>query len=262
MTSVSGQNNAYNFNLHNGLDSSPVVQIWMHTDRTQVAGNYITLGIPDTLMVKAALEPVNTYVNERLQHLGAFLIKWSMPSFCNEVLTGRASTGDIAPSHIRVSNYIDARRVIDDLFTHNEMSAEDRADMENALRELEKSAQFANKRVDSISIAQREVIQSIVSPYIDDIKSEASDSQTAKAWVKCAGNALSIVGPRAKNNLSSFLWTACKSGHGKNEDFYESLFAISKIYSSMGDLEGALDQLGDGIPSKALVQQAILDLFD
>lgn len=154
MAAVSGQNNAYKFNLHNGLESSPVVHIWMHTDRTQVAGNYITLGIPDALKVKTGLDPVNTYVNERLQHLGACLINWSMPSYCNEVLAGRANTGDIAPSHIRVSNYIDARRVIDDLFLHNEMSAGDRADMENALRELEKSAQFANNRTDSISTAK------------------------------------------------------------------------------------------------------------
>ena len=53
----------------------------MNTDRTQVTGNYITLGIPDTLKVKTALDPVNTYINERLQQLGASLIK--MKTFMN-----------------------------------------------------------------------------------------------------------------------------------------------------------------------------------
>jgi hypothetical protein len=30
----------------------------------------------------------------------------------------------------------------------------------------------------------------------------------------------------------------------------------------MGDLEGALEQLGEKLPFSALIQQAILDLFD
>ncbi len=263
MLSVSGQNNAYKFNLHNGLDSSPVANILMHTDRNQIAGNYITLGIRNSLMVKASLVPVNTYVTVRLQSLGARLVTRLMPAFANEVLAGRAAVNDEAPSYIKVSNYVNARRVIDDLFAHNEMSAVDRADMENALHELEKSAQFASKRAESITVAQKEVIQSVVSPYVDDIKSEAPDSETAKSWIRCAGAALSTCGPTsAKINLSSFLWTACRSGNGKSEDFYESLFAISKIYSNMGDLEGAFEQLGETLPSKALVQQTILDLFD
>lgn len=261
MTSVSGENNACKFNLHNGLDSSPVVHIWMHTDRSEVAGNYITLGIPDRLL-HDALAPMNEYVNTRLYDLGARLITNRLPSFATAVREGRAVAGEEIPNHIKVSNYIDARRVINDLFAHNEMSAGDRADMENALRELEKSAQFAIKRAESMTVAQKDVIESVVSPYVDDIKSEAPDSETAKKWIQYTANALKICGPSVKTKLASFLWTACKSGHKKSEGFYESLFAISKFYCSMGSLEGALEQLGEKLPSEALVQQAILDLFD
>jgi hypothetical protein len=102
----------------------------------------------------------------------------------------------------------------------------------------------------------------MVSPYIDDIKSEAPDSQTAKRWIECAAAGLSACSPSIKRNLSSLLYTACRSGAGKSEVFYESLFAISKIYSGMGDLEGALEQLGTSLPSKVLIEQAIFELFD
>lgn len=254
MLPVSSQSNYNKFNLHNDLDSSPIAYILVHTDRTQIAGNYITLGIPDSLRINAALGPLNTYVTERLQNLGARLVT-SIEPWSNEVF-GRE------PAYIKVANYIDARRVIDHLFINNEMSHGDRADLENSLRELEKSAQFASKCAESISTAQKDVIQSGVSLYIDDIKSEAPDSQTAKRWIQCAANALRIAGPNAKNNLSYFLWTACTSGHDKSHSFYESLFAISQIYSSMGNLEGALEQLGVALPSKALVEQAVLELFD
>lgn len=262
MVTSSGQINFYKFELNNGLDSSPILNVKIHTDRTQISENYITLCIPDALKVKAALDPINTYVNNRIKHLGASLVKLSIPSYCNEVLAGRANAGDIAPSHIKVSNYMDARRVIDDLFNHNEMSPSDRAGMEDALRELEKSGRYASLRAEYISIAQREIIQSMVSPYIDDIKSEAPDNQTAKSWVRCAANAISVCGPSVKDKLSSFLWTACKSGNGKSEDFYECLFAISKIYTNMSDLESALEQSGETMPSKSIIQQTILDLLD
>ncbi len=264
MSIPSGQINFYKFTLNNRLDSSPVVHVCIQTDRSRVSENYITLGIRAALTGKASLDPVNTYVNERLQHLGAYLHTWSMPSFSDEVLAGRTNTGDIAPSHIKVSNYLNARRVIDDLFTHNEMSGSDRADMENALRELEKSGGFANKRVDSITIAQKDVIQSFVSPYIDDIKSEAPDAQTARRWIECTAAALNTFSSNTvKNSLSSFLGTAgLSSGCGKSESFYECLFTISKIYTNIGDLEGALEQLGESLPSNSIIQQTILDLFN
>ena len=256
------QTNFFKFQLHNSLNSSPVAHVCIHTNRAQVSKNYITLGIPASLMVKAALGSINTYVNERLQHLGASLVKYRLSILCNEEAAGRALSGDIAPSHIEVPNYLDARRVIDDLFTHNEMSANDRAGMENALRELEKSARFSTLRAESISTAQKDVIQSVISPYIDDIKSEAPDSETAKNWVKCAANTLRICGPSAKDNLPSLLLTSCRSGDGKSRAFYECLFAVSKIYANMGDLEGVLEQYGDALPSNSIIQQTILELFD
>lgn len=263
MLPISGQNNFYKFNLHNDLDSSPLVHIKIFTDRAQVAGNYITLGIPDRLF-KDSLPRMTEYVNTRLQSLGARLVTGRLSSFADAVREGRAVANEEFPSYIKVSNYIDARRVIDDLFTHNEMSASDRSDMEDALRELEKSARFATLRTETISTAQKEIIQSVVSPYIDDIKSEAPDSLTAKEWVKCAARALETLGPSAvKDRLSSFLATAgLSSGCGKSESFYECLFAISKIYASMGDLEGTLEQLGESLPSNSIIQQTILDLFD
>lgn len=260
MIPFSGQNNAYKFNLHNVQDSSPIGLIWIHTNRTQVTENYMTLR-PNPLFIDA-LQPITNYVNRRLQSLGARLVTLRISPFSDAVTEGRAVANQEVPSYIKVSNYVDARRVIDDLFTHNEMSASDRSDIEDALRELEKSGRFATHRTDSISTAQKEIIQSIVSPYIDDIKSEAPDKLTTINWVKCAANAVRTCGPSVKHNLSSFLFTGCGSGHGKSKDFYECLFALSKIYASMGDLEGALEQLGEVLPSESIIQQTILDLFD
>lgn len=262
MESVSGQNNAYQFDLHNSLGLSLLDHIWIHTDRKQIAGNYITLSIHRSLQVKAALDSVNKYVTERLQNLGALLITQLMPPWADDVLAGKAVVNDEVPTYIKVSNYVDARKVIDDLFAHNEMSAGVRSEIEEALRELEKSAQFASNRAESISIAQKEVILDLISPYVDHIKSKAPNNIMAKSWICAVANALITFGPSIRTNLPWVLWSACKSGHKKNNDFYESLFALAKIYSSMGDLESPLKQLGESLPSQVLIQKMILDLFD
>lgn len=259
---MSGLTNFHECKLNNGLENSPIVHVKIHTDRGDLRGNFITLGIPQALRVTGSLATVSSYVNERLQGLGAELVRFRLPSYSNEVFAGRAVAGDPIPYNIKVSNYLHARRVIDDLFAHNEMSATNRSEIEGALRELERSGEYASKGSNEISVAQKDILINMVEDYVETIKSAAPNNETAKSWLRCAARALSICGPSVKNNMKSSLWTACKSGHDKDADFYEDLFALARIYSLMGDLERAFEQMGSSLPSKEIVRQTICDVFD
>lgn len=257
MNSVSGEQNNYKFDLqYIGAGSGLIKYIWMFTDRTTIANNYITLGVDH----EYSLMDMQHEVNTRFSHLGGKLITGWFSPFDEPVEKGRAVTNQEFPNYIKIANYLDARRVITNLFEHNEMSNGERAGMESALRELEKSAQFANRSRDVISPAQRDLIQEMVAPYIDDIKNNAPDVKTAKMWVRAMSIEIKIFSHISVESFSYFF--RHKFRVFPHADFYESLYVVSKFYSSQAGLEGALEQLGEGLPSKTLVHETILALFD
>lgn len=109
------------------------------------------------------------------------------------------------------------RKVIDDLHKHQEMSDENRADMEDALCELERSAKFASKVRDSISVAQKDLIQEVLSPYIPAIKAETYNGESAKEWVICAFNPLKACGPdQCKIKLAYILVSYCSANNSRS----------------------------------------------
>jgi len=263
MASISGQNNLFILRLNNILPSSPVVSLCIHTDRTEIRRNYVVLRISEYLQTPRAFKDVNDYAIHRLQKLGAELITFEVIS--GELLSERPWTSNIAPSHIKVANYANARAVVQDLLMHQEMSMLDRIQIEKGLKELEISARFASIRTESISLAQKEMIQSVVAPYIDDIQSKAPNRQTAKEWVQQTSTMILNCGDPnfVRDNLSYLInLQDINSENWVAEDFYECLFTVAKIYANMADLESTLERLGDSLPSKSIIQQTILECFD
>lgn len=266
MIGISGLSNYYTFMLHRrGRENTDSFWIEVFTDRDNVSRNFLQIQIPRYLQNKDCLVPMQSFVeNSGLSGLGSRLVTFVMHKECSDVINGKAAIGDRIPTCIKVADYVDARKVIDHLFGENKLSASERSNIEPILRELEKSARFASLRTEDISTAQKEVIQSFISPYIESIMSESPDAKTAKMWICAAANALKICVNKdsVKEHLSSFLFTACQSGRGKSVDFYESLFAVSRIYASMGELESVLEQSGESIPKASIIQEIILNLFN
>jgi hypothetical protein len=263
MAAVSGQNNFYGVLLHNDIVDFPLENIQIRTDRTRLEGNYITLGVYRWCKRPEALERVSKFVHERLENLGAELVM-SCTLYCADVPIDNVRV----PSFVVVRDYKKARAVINDLFKQEQMSADDRSTIEDPLRELEKSGKFASEQTDKITVAQKDCILTMIAPYVEEIKKEKPNEDTAQLWIRFAVDAFKRANSITPDVLikpevvHDFLQDkACHSALNKSDLFYESLLALAKIYCFMGDLEPTLKQLGPTLPSAAIIQQIILDAF-
>ena len=272
----SGQICHYVQKLHNGHG---LYEIHINTSRTETSKNYMSITIDPSLHYPTKLDLVSEYVKVRFEELGGLLITFQAGKMNEDVRLKKAIKGDPYPSKIQVLDYRDARNIIDDLFKHKDMTEIERADIENALRELEKSADYASHRFEKISVAQKEIIQNMISPYIDDIKAEISDEIIIKCYLDIASSVIllmsetpSIVRAFLPNILSGnygFEWgegalssiPELELHRERSADFYDSLIFVAKFYSSMGNFEETLKQLGEGLPSEVVIQQSILELF-
>jgi hypothetical protein len=257
MASVSGQNNWYTVLLHNRERNCPLKNIKVHTDRTKLEENYIELGLYKKCHKSDALERVSKFVHERLENLGAKLETVYTPYYADEPHVWIAS-------YVNVGDYKKARAVIDYLFRNRKISALDRSVIEDPLRELEKSGQLASEQKEEITVAQKDCMLTMIEPYVEEIKKEKPNKDTATQWIQIAAYAWKTAGRVVTpKNLPCFLHTAsCDSGLHKSDLFYESLLALAKIYCSMADLESTLKQLGPTLPSAAIIQKIILDAFN
>jgi hypothetical protein len=261
MASISGQQNKYHFNFLYETSATPLSSITIHTNRSIVAKNYMVLDFWDAFKQPERLSEVKVYA-ETIQNLGAQFIQ----SRSGKVVNGKTIYGPLHPKHIEVPKYTDVRSVIEHLFTHHEIDASAKADLEPVLRELEKSAHIAASRKETISKAQKEIVESMVILHVDDIKSEAPDSETAKAWIRHVSKILSIGPggaplPIARESLYSALSNKFNLER-KSDTFYDALFAVVRVYANMAELEGALQQSGSDLPSVTLIRETIEALFD
>ena len=258
---------------------SPLYDIHINTSRTKASKNYLYITINPLLHYPTKLDLVSEYVKKRFEELGGLLVTSQALSRHEDVLLKKAIKGDPYPRKIQVLDYRNARNIVDDLFKHNEMTGTDRADIENALRELEKSADYASNRVEKISVAQKELIQNMISPYIDDIKAEIKDEILIKCYLDIASSVILSMS-ETPSNVRDFLPNILSGNYGlewaeeafssihelelhreRSDDFYDSLIFVAKFYSSMGNFEDTLKQLGEGLPSEAFIQQSILESF-
>jgi hypothetical protein len=247
--SCSGLQAFYIFKIDNSSLESFITEVKISTSRIYTSRNEVTLKIQDKYRRKDFLIPLTNYVNNKLQDTGARLRKFS-------------DFKVVIPDHVTV-DYKNARLVIDRLFQNNEMSATNRSEIENALRELETSAKFAAEGIDEINTAQKEIIESMVEPYVEDICKEAPDLETAKRWIQCVSIYMQAGGfEYCQKRIGNILYNRVGSGHGKSKEFYESLLAVGRIYASMGDLEKTLSQIGEKLPSNEMIKKTIEEFLD
>lgn len=266
---MTGQIDFYRYRLQDSTGKCPLLDVRIHTDRVCLSKNYVSFKLRS-----GSSCDVSFYVKSKLEDLGATLVRG------RSVLGwkgGRPVFGKPFPSHVHVPNYQDAEKIIGALFARREMSAKNRSEIESALGELRRSARYARMRRQSITPAQKEIIESMIMPYVDTIKEEVSDSDTIKRWIILTARhfkgAYSSDPELYKEELPYILGRAChpeapsfslgknKTRYGKSRCFYDCLFSVAKFYASMGDLEGALEQSGRFLPAEPIIQKTILDLF-
>jgi hypothetical protein len=266
MAAVSGQITFYHFNFQNTNGSRAVDGIEFRTSRSSILHNRVTLLISPSDTIEAKIfHPTPTYVTEKLRYLGKYLVEWNAPE-----------------RKVSFNNPRDARTVIENLYQHGDILIEDRERIARVLLELEKCVQYADNRLDVISVAQKDIIKEFVAPYIEIIKAETTDIQILKEWLSSTRAGLTRIRPHFPANfmarwigpneefnpllekdliISKFIAYQCNL-QDKSQEFYQSLIALTKTYYSMADLENALEQLGDGLPTEELIQQTILESFN
>ncbi|MBF8263924.1 MAG: hypothetical protein HW387_1589 [Parachlamydiales bacterium] len=188
------------------------------------------------------------------------------PYGCVEILCDHAT-------HVWVP-YSGARQMIDDLYQHGEIQVSDKANIAPILRELEKNIEYAGKRKNEVTQAQRDIIVSMVEEQIDVILAAAPDANTAKRWIENAAfhvytpcedrcTAKSRVIELSMDDLSEWLaFNGCGSNRAEDLPLYQSLLHVGRVYSGLANIEGVLAQNGPTLPSEKLVQQIIIELIE
>ncbi len=248
MDAPSGLINCYGFFLSMEVEDPVVSKIYLFTDRADLSRNYVVLDVFDYLKNPASITKINDYVRDRLQRFGAQLL--------TTVIVGESGEENKVPCYIDIPNYRFAREVIDDLFRHREMSGGRRADIELALREFESSVMYAEKRVDYITKAQKDVVRSVISPYTKDVKAAKLDIKEVKEWIH---SAISLLGK--KKDMRFELSRRCGLEGEKEEAFYDSLFGIAHVCASRANMESTFERLGNGgmLPSTAMIEKTVLN---
>jgi hypothetical protein len=265
MAAASGQYNCYDIFLQNDPKISPVNDIILYTNRCVVEKNYIVLHLHKNLRNSEGMSRISKYIAERFKDIDTRLLTTKLYSFDEEVKCDLIKSGREVPTQIEVPNYKCARVVIDILFKNKEMTDENRCEIAAPLKELEKSAEFASRRKKEISLAQKECIESMISPYIAEIKKVTTDKETITKWIEFVAkdwcdHSAEFIEMLFVNDVFDNLGT--KNSPKKSKLFYESILAVAKFYNSMGELEGALVQLGKDLPNAEITHKTVLDCFD
>lgn len=236
----------------------------MFEDQQSPEGNYIKLHVTDKIGIsfQGTFERCNDYVQRYLRDFGAELkIKAGFDDVNNRdtlpILSGTSFTGEDIPIHV-AADATHARLVFDALFHREQISEKDRADIEPLLRRLEIAYKRALAVHESCSKAQKDIIQTFVAPYVDYIKSIVNDVNLAKELIRHVANLIDAWGVELSHNM---LREECDKilppNSSRDEDFYESVFAVARTYAGESNLESALEQSGAGLPSFRIINLAI-----
>jgi hypothetical protein len=279
MEPISGQINFYETNLHRrpGV-TTPSRNIWVYTDRENVSGNYITIGFPLSLpATDINIEGVNRYFHEYIQTIvrdaalvsrlrqvdtdDGFRLENVVSDGPEENKKGVAVLDGKIVSFIAVKNYQQARPLVYAMFRRGEMNDRDLIKVIHCIEEMERSATLSGSRGEILSQAQKDIIEDIISPYVGTIlKNFNNNYQEAQNCLSEAAERLTFW--RVEDKANPGLENLCPAQVGRSQDFCDCLFAVTKIFVSLADLEDALRQSGEAVGSPTLIKKTILDFFE
>ncbi len=169
------------------------------------------------------------------------------------------------------------RQTIDQLFQQQHMDAKTRAEIEPALKELEKCCDLHNKTNPDITKAQKSVIETFVEPYLEILTNKFNSSQLEQAFIMAANVVKGFVNPEKSfrpviqtyfismdpNKPNSPYVKLINTEWPKEieDEVVEALYMIARVWSGKANLEDALLQCGPTLPALKSQQQVILTLL-
>jgi hypothetical protein len=205
-----------------------------------------------------AWKHVHSYV---LLALGEFNAELKPSTLVTLAVSGPSGLKRRIPSHIFLEA-TKARPAFDTLVRNGELSEASRRTLEPGIAELEQSLAWARQVKGQLSVGQKELIQSLVQPYLDAIRAKAPNAETARDWIHYAATQMRSLGPdECTKTIRTVLQEHFGSMPDKTAEFYESLCMIARTYEGLYNIEVALAQTGDGIPNLYLIQQAINEML-
>jgi hypothetical protein len=171
--------------------------------------------------------------------------------------------GDDAVEECSSSSYLimqgsKARNAIDFLFSKNQISAENRSVIEPHIREIESNLDYAARSsASSISMSQKDVMESVLSPYLEHIVSLSIDHEKMLTLFE-----YTLSTPedflRSIRDIRVFLNTFIESD-GAIAEILESVQALNRLCWGHGNLEKTFLRLASVVPDLKSQRDFVVD---
>lgn len=240
----------------------------VYINPTKVSLNYMTLHINQriqkTTPVTSVAGLVNEYVHNVLQDVEVKVKTHTVGQYSLETTRGLGNIGDTYVDRLVIPNPGEVRKVVNRLWQRNELSADNRTDIEIALNKLKNNVKYAKKINDDVepTVTQKKIIEELVSPYIEKIQEEMPNIEFAKSCIRSAAHHVKRIGSfqNLTTEIMRFHLPSCY--RGKSASFYDCLFAVARILTSMAGLEDTLSKNGDTLPSERQIADIVLKTVD
>lgn len=147
----------------------------------------------------------------------------------------------------------------------NHITADDRSDIADALKELELSLSYQKQLSSTVTPAQRELLESFIDPYTS-ILQETMEPWEIKLSLEASCNILKIPSamtsyPLNDPNSSSPLFVINKQWSLEvQQEVSEALYMISTVLTGKANLESALRQSGENLPDLSAQKKVVMKL--
>ncbi len=253
-------------------DSKFFTSVDVHTSRYEPKRNYVYLESrsTDATMNKVFAASVLKNMVSRLEQ-NHVVVAPSKPSLLPSSYSLPTFVMIIEGMYITAEK---AREAVMCLFTKEEISPAARAAIEDPLKELERCLDFHTKINTDIALAQREVIEAFVDPYLPVLKSKMDPESISQAirtavWLinafvdptKCFGREIRRyqrypTGAPPQDVINKSWSPAIQS------EVIDALFMIGKVVTGTANLESALLSSGATLPSLETQKQVIMELLE
>jgi len=156
----------------------------------------------------------------------------------------------------------DCRKAIDALYQENLLSNEDRADIEATIRKVETQIATQDSLAPNYTSMQKDVLISIIEPYVEDFFAIATNEKTALKFFKvgCKQTALFPNADNILNKVLAEILTEFPSIEQKKQVLFGSMVAFSKCFNGEANLESTFARVGQGsVPHLESQQKIIID---
>lgn len=156
------------------------------------------------------------------------------------------------------------RYIVEQLFSNSIMKNYERANIENTVRELETVFIKRNKVTSGISTAQRDVLESVVSPYVDSLFIQSDPVTSLRLMTYALIFEYHDIAQCRNILVHGKIWSSVKdkvTEPGAQKDIFGSMCSISKFVAGHGTIESAYEQTGVGIPKLDVQKRVVIDLM-